>query len=192
MRTRRDKSKFFSLFLLVWPNWSASLKRSVNPSQLTYPTRPYLIILSLTILFSAGDSILWFGGLSFPPPRNISVKFIKNHKFYTSFYIKTSKKFKVSGDFPPPPPEPPLYCLNVTFALYRIIPFQPFTIVVKPAKFYCFNINQQAFNENVADIYEKHNAIEHFYSVSSSTIISSFWKNLFRIARKMIKMQNNL
>ena len=51
----------------------------------------------------------------------ISVEFSKNRKFYTSFYLKTSKNFKVSvGGFAP---EPPLYCLNVKFALYRMIPF---------------------------------------------------------------------
>ena len=52
---------------------------------------------------------------------------------------------------------PTIYCLNVRYALYRIIPFQPFNIVVKLAKFYCFYINQQAFNENGADFYEDHN-----------------------------------
>ena len=63
---------------------------------------------------SSVASILAWGGLSPPPKffwsiihrgkakekrrkkRKFSVKFIKNHKFYTSFYLKTSKNFKIS------------------------------------------------------------------------------------------------
>ena len=39
-----------------------------------------------------------------------------------------------------------------------------FNVVVKPNKFYCFYIAQQATNEKTADFYENFNALDHFKS----------------------------
>ena len=80
----------------------------------------------------------------------------------------------------------------LSLLLYRIISFQPFNIVVKPANFYCFYINQQDFYENSADFSEKPNALEHFHSFSSSTNNKSLLKEFNQKARKIVKMQNNL
>ena len=121
-------------------------------------------------------SILWFGGLSLPPiflkyytkgqshgregkKEKFQKNLIKNHKFYTLFYLKFFLQFRGPRNFD---------VLYVNFDWYRFIPFQPFNVVVKPAKFHCFYINQHAFNEKWADFYENYNAFEHFQIINRS------------------------
>ncbi len=61
-----------------------------------------------------------------------------------------------------PPPNPLFLNIYVKFALYRIISLQTFNVVVKPNKFYCFYITQQATSEKMADFYENFKAFDHF------------------------------
>ena len=61
----------------------------------------------------------------------------------------------------------PFLNLYVKFALYGINSLQPFNVIVKPNKFTCFYIDQQAFNEKTADFYENLNDLEHFQKAFS-------------------------
>ncbi len=92
-------------------------------------------------------------------------------------YLKTSKIFKTPGG------------LFVKFDLYRMIPCQPFNVLEKPAKYYCFYINQHAFNETGADFYKNYNAIENFHRISSSTNNQFFFLIEYRL--ELLENGNN-
>ena len=60
-------------------------------------------------------------------------KFIKFSKVSLSLYIKNFLKCRGAS-----PPYPPFWIVYVEFDLYPTIPYQPFNVVARPYKFYCF------------------------------------------------------
>ena len=66
---------------------------------------------------------------------------------YKISIVFVSSYIQIFYGFGPLPMNSQFWILYVHFDLYTIISFQPFTVVVRPYKFYCCHINKDAFNE---------------------------------------------